>query len=147
MFVSQVLSLFTLFLSVIVVSASPVPSFSNATIVDDLIARGTGEHNGIASYYYPGGGYGACGTRIQNGDKAVALSTGEWQNGALCGKSIRVTNKANGRTVTGVIVRDLCPGCQPRDNNKNNVDLTSGVFGQLDSLSKGLLDVVWYFED
>lgn len=51
-----------------------------------------------------------------------------------------MTNKANGQSVGGVIVADLCPGCEPRDGNKNNVDLTEGVFSQIADLGTGLID-------
>ncbi|GJJ14344.1 hypothetical protein Clacol_008608 [Clathrus columnatus] len=140
MSISQVLSLYDLFLFTIA-SGIPIPSVHNATSVPnhDLSARESGQDYETA----PEGNDGACGTTIQNGDYAVVLTTGEWQGGSLYGKGIIVimTNSPEGHSVSGVIVQDLYPGCQPgpRDCNMNNFNPTSQVVEQLDDLNDGLI--------
>ncbi|KAJ6550791.1 hypothetical protein DFH09DRAFT_925645 [Mycena vulgaris] len=54
-----------------------------------------------ATYYYLNGAPGACGDVPQNTDWIVALSHGTWDSGA----------NYNGRSVSGVLVADLRPGC------------------------------------
>ena len=47
----------------------------------------------LATFYYPNGGYGACGNPIQNTDYAVALNTDSYASGANCGRQISVSCK------------------------------------------------------
>ncbi|KAJ6455193.1 hypothetical protein C8R45DRAFT_1188545, partial [Mycena sanguinolenta] len=76
-----------------------------------------------ATYYIPNGGRGACPPDypvINNGDMAVAIGAGHWNDGAYCGKTMTVTY---GSKTISVIVKDLCPGCQ----GTNGIDLTEGA--------------------
>jgi len=59
---------------------------------------------------------------------------------SLCGKQVRITNQANGNTVT-VTVADDCPTCQ----NENSIDLSVAAFQALDNLSVGDIPIVWSF--
>ncbi len=43
-----------------------------------------------ATYYYPNGGYGACGAPLQNTDFIVALSADQYAGGANCWRHIGV---------------------------------------------------------
>ncbi|KAK0497554.1 RlpA-like double-psi beta-barrel-protein domain-containing protein-containing protein [Armillaria luteobubalina] len=102
-----------------------------ATLSISMVNAFTGD----ATYYYPNGGLGACGTPLQNSDYIVALSPDQYVGGANCGKVIRVSYE--GRTVD-VIVRDLCPRC-----GTNGIDLSSYAFQQLADLDIGRMQVTW----
>ncbi|KAB5589427.1 hypothetical protein CTheo_7138 [Ceratobasidium theobromae] len=133
--------------------AAPVKPTSSST----LEARGP-SHNGEATYYYPGGGYGAYGTRINNGDMVAAISACAYDelmvgesivltdacslatdsnpnHSRACGKTATVT--ANGKTVS-VRVADRCGDC-PYDN----IDLTPTGFQRLAPLSAGRVKATW----
>ncbi|KAF7305677.1 hypothetical protein HMN09_00821400 [Mycena chlorophos] len=104
---------------------------------------GTGGQSftGLATYYYPNGGTGACGTVLQNSDFIVALGTAHWDNGAHCGETVSVQYKS---TTIQVKVEDLCPGCQ----GTNGIDLSSGAMAALDPnyINDGVISVVWTLE-
>ncbi|KAJ7364651.1 RlpA-like double-psi beta-barrel-protein domain-containing protein-containing protein, partial [Mycena albidolilacea] len=93
-----------------------------------------------ATYYYPGGGFGACGWPINDWDMAVALGPDHWDNGAHCGQQITVTF---GGTTICAIVADECPGCQV----PNGIDLTQGAMATLDPnwFAHGVDTVQWGF--
>ncbi|KAK0431975.1 RlpA-like double-psi beta-barrel-protein domain-containing protein-containing protein [Armillaria borealis] len=93
---------------------------------------------GDATWYSPNGGFGACGTPLQNSDYIVALSSAQYAGGANCGRVIRLSYE--GRSVD-VIIRDLCPGCGP-----NGIDLSSSAFQQLADLDVGRIQVTWDYE-
>ncbi|KAI0685334.1 RlpA-like double-psi beta-barrel-protein domain-containing protein-containing protein [Cerioporus squamosus] len=94
--------------------------------------------SGDATYYYPNGGLGACGSPIQNSDFAVALSSSQYSGGANCGRRINV--QYQGKSVVAT-VRDLCPGCA-----SGSIDLTSGAFQQLANLDLGRIQVTWNYQ-
>ncbi|KAJ7246131.1 RlpA-like double-psi beta-barrel-protein domain-containing protein-containing protein [Mycena haematopus] len=96
--------------------------------------------NGLATYYDPNGGTGACGKPLQNSDFIVALGTGNWASGAHCGQTVTVQYKGNS---IQVVVEDLCPGCQ----GANGIDLSEGAMKALDSsyVNDGVISVVWFF--
>ncbi|KAF8179967.1 hypothetical protein K438DRAFT_1976930 [Mycena galopus ATCC 62051] len=76
-----------------------------------------GPVTGLATYYYPNGGMGACnGVVIQNSDMAVVIGQDHWDNGAHCGATMTVT------------FEDLCADCQ----GSNGIDLTQGAFAAMD---------------
>ncbi|KAF7343617.1 hypothetical protein MSAN_01982300 [Mycena sanguinolenta] len=117
-----------LLLTALSVSASPA-----------LQAR---QGSGIASYYYPDGGFGACGNVLQNGDFIVALGTDTWAGGAHCGQTINV--QYQGRSIQ-VTVQDLCEGCAAR--GANGLDLSQGAMAALDPnyINDGIITVTWSF--
>ncbi|KAF7361007.1 hypothetical protein MSAN_01130900 [Mycena sanguinolenta] len=94
--------------------------------------------SGLATYYYPEGGYGACGWTIQNWDMAVAIGSGNWNGGSHCGATMTVTY---GSTTIQVTVADLCPGCQ----GANGIDLTQGAMAAMDPnwYNNGVDSVTW----
>lgn len=63
---------------------------------------------GQITYYDASAGISACGAN--NGGKLVAALSPSAFSAAKCGKSIKVTNSANGKSVT-VKVGDKCAGC------------------------------------
>ncbi|KAJ7095642.1 RlpA-like double-psi beta-barrel-protein domain-containing protein-containing protein, partial [Mycena epipterygia] len=77
-----------------------------------------------ATYYDPDGGFGACGTQLQNSDFIVALPESQYDNGAHCGQTVNVEYQGNSIQVT---VADLCPGCQGEDG----IDLAEGAMAAL----------------
>ncbi|KAK0457335.1 riboflavine-aldehyde-forming enzyme [Desarmillaria tabescens] len=93
---------------------------------------------GDATWYTPNGNYGACGTKLQNSDNVVALSSAKYDAGAHCGKRIKVSYK--GKSVDAT-VRDLCPGC-----GTNGIDLSSSAFQELAGLDVGRIQVTWNYE-
>nr|GAT51218.1 non-Catalytic module family EXPN protein [Mycena chlorophos] len=96
--------------------------------------------NGIATYYDPNGGYGACGNILENTDAVVALGPATWDGGAHCGETVSVTY---GTVTVDVVVADLCPGCQ----GTYGIDLTEPPMSQLDAayVFDGHINVVWGF--
>ncbi|KAJ7095643.1 RlpA-like double-psi beta-barrel-protein domain-containing protein-containing protein, partial [Mycena epipterygia] len=103
-----------------------------------------------ATYYDPDGGFGACGTQLQNSDFIVALPESQYDNGAHCGQTVNVECKLllfrpkhyQGNTIQ-VTVEDLCPGCQGEDG----IDLAEGAMAALDSnyVNDGEITVNWSF--
>ena len=63
---------------------------------------------GQITYYDASAGISACGAN--NGGKLVAALSPSAFSAGKCGKSIKVTNSANGKSVT-VKVGDKCAGC------------------------------------
>ncbi|KAJ7866802.1 RlpA-like double-psi beta-barrel-protein domain-containing protein-containing protein [Mycena olivaceomarginata] len=94
-----------------------------------------------ASYYNPAGGFGACGTVLQDSDFIVALGTDHWDGGSHCGQTMRV--QRNGGSIS-VIVADLCPGCVGL-HGANSIDLSQGAMAALDSnfINDGITTVQW----
>lgn len=58
----------------------------------------------------------------------------------ICGKSVHITNTANGESVT-VVVADECPTCI----NLNSIDLSVTAFKTIGNQSEGVLPIVWEF--
>ncbi|KAF7343606.1 hypothetical protein MSAN_01981100 [Mycena sanguinolenta] len=96
----------------------------------------------VASYYFPDGGFGACGSPLQNSDFIVALGTDTWAGGAHCGQTINVQYQGKSIQVT---VEDLCEGCAAR--GANGLDLSQGAMAALDSnyVNDGIITVTWSF--
>ncbi|KAJ7176073.1 riboflavin-aldehyde forming enzyme [Mycena crocata] len=98
-----------------------------------LVPRTTGR----TTFYDPNGGFGACGSPIQNGDFAVALNPVDYAGGAHCGQNINV--QFNGKSIN-VRVLDRCPGCPP-----GGLDLTRGAFSALANTDVGVIQTNWNF--
>ncbi|KAI0769352.1 RlpA-like double-psi beta-barrel-protein domain-containing protein-containing protein [Trametes elegans] len=108
-----------------------------STILVAVLASGVQAYSGDATYYYPNGGYGACGTQLQNTDYIVALNPVQYSSGANCGRRINV--QYQGKSVQATVA-DLCPGC-----GSGGVDLSPVAFEQLAPLSAGRIQVTWDF--
>jgi expansin (peptidoglycan-binding protein) len=72
--------------------------------------------------------------------KLTLVKDSQLYSQSICGKSVRITNTENGKSVT-VIVADECPTCK----NANSVDLSTGAYDQIGDESKGVLPIVWEF--
>jgi expansin (peptidoglycan-binding protein) len=72
--------------------------------------------------------------------KLIPVKDSAIYNQNLCGKSVQITNTANGKTVT-VTVADECPTC----NNANSIDLSHGAFGMIADYSQGEVPISWKF--
>ena len=79
-------------------------------------------------------------------------------NSGLCGKTVKITNTANGKTITARVADTCvspscrsslapqltlpplcrCPGC-----GYGSLDLSEGAFGALGSYSSGVLPIAW----
>ncbi|KAJ7803866.1 RlpA-like double-psi beta-barrel-protein domain-containing protein-containing protein, partial [Mycena leptocephala] len=94
-----------------------------------------------ASYYNPAGGFGACGSVLQDADFIVALGTDHWDGGAHCGQTMTV--QRNGASIS-VTVADLCPGCVGL-HGANSIDLSQGAMAAIDSnfFNDGITTVTW----
>ncbi|KAJ6507683.1 Non-catalytic module family EXPN protein [Mycena vitilis] len=112
--------------------------FVTAVKGSPLAPRAIGPFDGLATYYEPNGGTGACGGAIQNTDLAVAIGSGHWDSGSHCGQTMTVT--FNGASVQ-VTVADLCPGCQ----GDNGIDLTPAAIAAIDPnyINNGVDSVTW----
>ncbi|KAF8514345.1 Non-catalytic module family EXPN protein [Hysterangium stoloniferum] len=116
--------------------ANPLPNTTPAT----LSARASGDHYGKATFFLQNGVAGACGKVHRDNDHVVALETAAYAGGNNCGRTISITDTYTGKSVTGVIA-DECPTC----GNRNNIDLSSGLFTQFTAESVGEFSVVWKF--
>lgn len=115
---------------------------------EDSGSGGGGEvFNGRATYYdvFAAGqnhgstsGIGACQTQLSVDGAFVALNDVQFDSDKPCGRSVVITDKSNGKTVTAT-VQDRCAGC-----GWGNLDLTKGLFQQLHG-SIGQTDITWHW--
>ncbi|KAJ7494921.1 hypothetical protein FB451DRAFT_1019844, partial [Mycena latifolia] len=71
-----------------------------------------------ATFYDPNGGFGACGSILQNSQLIAALRPNDWAGSAHC---------VQGQSVS-VVVQDSFPGCQ----GAHGIDLTEPAMAVLD---------------
>ncbi|KAI0749223.1 RlpA-like double-psi beta-barrel-protein domain-containing protein-containing protein [Daedaleopsis nitida] len=99
---------------------------------------------GHATYFYQNDFAGACG--VVNPDSASIAALSIERYGSLstaspnCGRTIKVTNTANGHTVEAVVA-DGCPTC----STANDLDLSVGAFQQLSALENGDIPITWEY--
>ncbi|KEI36875.1 uncharacterized protein L969DRAFT_90414 [Mixia osmundae IAM 14324] len=91
---------------------------------------------GQGTYYYQEGATGACGTANSDSAMIVALSASRFQP-SHCGKSVKVTNTANGKSVIATVA-DRCPGCA-----ENSLDMSTGSYSAIGEFSTGVLPISW----
>merc|ERR1712230_92602 len=67
-----------------------------------------------------------------------------YQNGnpGACGKSVKVTNTANGKSVVATVA-DMCPSCA----SSGSLDLSTGAFDVIGAQDTGVLPISWDFVD
>ncbi|KAI0769353.1 RlpA-like double-psi beta-barrel-protein domain-containing protein-containing protein [Trametes elegans] len=106
-------------------------------VVVALLMGSVNAFSGDATYYNPGGNFGACGTRNQDSELVAALNPTQYSGGSNCGRHINVHYQ--GKTVNAKVV-DLCPGC-----GSGSVDLSPAAFQKLAPLSVGRIKVTWEF--
>ncbi|KAF7343615.1 hypothetical protein MSAN_01982100 [Mycena sanguinolenta] len=96
--------------------------------------------SGLARFYFPDGGIGACGNALQNSDFIVALGPDTWDDGAHCGQTIDVQPRQNCPSHCGRFLSRL-PG------RANVIDLSEGAIAALDPnyINDGVISVVWSF--
>jgi expansin (peptidoglycan-binding protein) len=107
-------------------------------------------YTGMATIYEPNGGYGSCGSILQNTDFVVALSQSGWMGTSApasgnCGRQIKATNIGSDDGVGGignsvvVTVQDTCPGCEA-----THLDLSTSAWNQLtDTALWGTVNIEW----
>ncbi|KAJ1974951.1 hypothetical protein H4R35_003375 [Dimargaris xerosporica] len=104
-----------------------------------------GGRSGEGTYYFPEGGYGACGTTLTNNDAVVAMSFGDFggdanpNNSPMCGREVEITT---GKGVVRAKVADKCEACKPDD-----LDMTPSVFEQVADMAAGRVPIAWKFVD
>jgi rare lipoprotein A (peptidoglycan hydrolase) len=60
------------------------------------------------------------------------------QPSSWCGRTVRVTNTDNGKTVD-VMIQDACPTCE----TSTSLDLSHGAFLQIAEESQGKVPITW----
>ncbi|GAA5974095.1 hypothetical protein JCM11641_003430 [Rhodosporidiobolus odoratus] len=99
---------------------------------------------GLATFFYQGGAYGACGKIHADSDKIVALAIARYGSGSNnapdCGRQVEIKNDATGAT-TIAVVADACPGCA----NYNSLDLSQGAFDAIADEAQGVVPISWKF--
>ena len=101
----------------------------------------SGKYSGDGTYYDVG--LGSCGQTDSNSQFVAALNAPQMKNGdnpnnnPQCGKKIKVTNPANGKSVTVKIV-DTCPPCASGD-----VDLSPSAFAAIADMDLGRIPIKW----
>jgi hypothetical protein len=102
--------------------ASPAPAYS-APAASAPSSGGATYENVDITIYDNNGGFGACGTKLTDGDMIVALAKDAWgastydvmtgdATNPWCGQKIDV--EYNGNHITATIM-DMCPGCSGHD--------------------------------
>ncbi|TRM56460.1 Non-catalytic module family EXPN protein [Schizophyllum amplum] len=137
-------------------NAMPIHETNGTALVERDVITG-GPYQSTLTYYTPNGGYGACGTIIQNTDFAIAmkqslfdsyntLHPGNPNLNPLCGTQVRITSLED-PNAQGVVayIRDSCPGCQGDYGIDATPALCTAVTGQADCLQKGTFSVKWKF--
>ncbi|GAA5865426.1 hypothetical protein JCM1840_001571 [Sporobolomyces johnsonii] len=117
-------------------SFSPAASSSSASSSG---SSGT-TYTGVATFFYQDGVAGACGNVNSDSTPLVALQTAMYGSGQYCGKTVEITNTANGKSVTAT-VQDECPGC----SSATSLDLSTGAFDQIGDEATGVLPITWHF--
>ncbi|KAK9896492.1 hypothetical protein P389DRAFT_144797, partial [Cystobasidium minutum MCA 4210] len=91
--------------------------------------------SGRGTWFTQNGNAGACGNVNSDSAYIVAVNSAQYAGGSHCGQSVRIS--ANGRSITARVA-DLCPGCP-----YGGLDLSTGAFQALGSLSQGVLSLSW----
>ncbi|KAF8873837.1 RlpA-like double-psi beta-barrel-protein domain-containing protein-containing protein [Infundibulicybe gibba] len=96
---------------------------------------------GVATSYKQNGNFGACGAIHRDDELIAAVEKGRYGNirarSTLCGKKVKITNTANKKSVTAIIV-DACSTCQ-----KNSFDLSPGAFQKIAAPGQGRANIEW----
>lgn len=126
-------------------SATPTKAAttSSKTQTPTTTAAASGPTNtGHATWFLQHNTAGACGTVHQDSDFVIALDSAVYDNGAHCGKTVKLTNLDSGATTTA-IVADECPTC---DSDKS-IDLSKGAFGALtnSNFDLGEFNIGWEY--
>lgn len=100
--------------------------------------------DGVATFYQQGGVAGACGDFHSDSDFVCALQTELYGDinavSPNCGRTIHITNPANGKSVDVVVV-DACPTCE----NGDSIDLSPAAFDQIADPDQGVVPISWSF--
>ncbi|KAG7440827.1 uncharacterized protein BT62DRAFT_982948 [Guyanagaster necrorhizus] len=126
-----ILALFVLFSCLSIVPAAPVAPAAELEKRTD--------HEGLGTWFYPG--WGNCGYYDGDNDKILAMSKSFYDSngGSNCNQWVEIVNEDNGKTAYGLL-RDSCESC-----GWNDIDMSPGLFQELDELSTGEIKVKWHF--
>ncbi|GAA5980533.1 hypothetical protein JCM5350_004337 [Sporobolomyces pararoseus] len=97
---------------------------------------------GQGTYFFQGGVAGACGE--VNPDSALIVALDYRLYGDMgkvskyCGKSLTITNTANGKSVVATVA-DACPSCE----SQWSLDLSEAAFGAIGDYDTGILPISW----
>ncbi|KAK0188061.1 riboflavin aldehyde-forming enzyme [Armillaria mellea] len=131
------LALFVLFSCLSIVSAAPIAAAAEIEKRTDHVGRGT--------WFYPGKGN--CGYVDGNNDKILAMAKillrckWRYQQRPMLFfiQWVEIVNEGNGKSAYGLL-RDSCESC-----GWNDIDMSPGLFEELDDLSTGEITVNWHF--
>lgn len=82
--------------------------------------------DGVATFFFQHGTAGACGQVHDDNDLIVALYTSVYDNGAHCGKQVKLTNTDSGKTAMATVA-DECPSCK----KPGSIDCSQGLANAL----------------
>ncbi|GLB34903.1 putative lytic transglycolase [Lyophyllum shimeji] len=126
------------------VHVTSTPDKTSTTRVSPTPQAGNVNAGGFATFFYQNGVAGACGTVHSDNDLIAAIDGRRYGNlsvkSALCGKKVKISNPANGKSVT-VTIADACPTCK----NSNSIDLSLAAFQKIATLDQGLVGITWNF--
>lgn len=103
------------------------PTTTQAAATKAVSNASSGSYSGQATFYSQGGVAGSCGTVASDSDYVVAMNAAQVSGGAHCGKTVHITNTANGKSVTAT-VRDTCVSPHVRVPCSAERDLTLLLF-------------------
>jgi len=113
---------------------APKPPSSSSSLFTD----------GFATFFFQNGVAGACGTVHKDTDFVAAIDQARYgdsgKKSSLCGQQVKITNPANGKSVT-VTIADDCPTCL----NKDSIDLSRSAFNAIATEEEGMVKINWSF--
>ncbi|KAG6917979.1 hypothetical protein DXG01_017163 [Tephrocybe rancida] len=119
-------------------TSSTAPAKTSTTRAEPTTPASSSNTGGFATYFFQNGVAGACGTVHSDNDFIAAMDKDRYGDlsakSSLCGKRVKITNPANGKSVT-VTVADACPTCK----NSNSIDLSEGAFKQIATTEQGMV--------
>ncbi|GAA5968049.1 hypothetical protein JCM11641_003712 [Rhodosporidiobolus odoratus] len=117
---------------------SPKPTTQAPKTTQSAPSYSSSSYSGRATFFTQGGNPGSCGNYNSDSTYLVAVNSAQMSS-SLCGKTVRITNTANGKSITAS-VQDTCPGC-----SYGSLDLSTGAFGALGSYDAGVLPITWSY--
>lgn len=125
-------------------TSKAAPTTTKTSEAEPTPASGGETFSGHATFYFQDGVAGACGNVHGDDELIVAMDTRRYGNTGkksdLCGKQVKITNTANGKSVVAT-VQDACPGCDSPDS----IDLSEGTFTKIGEKDTGILPISWSF--
>ncbi|KAG8996902.1 hypothetical protein FRB94_011001 [Tulasnella sp. JGI-2019a] len=120
---------------------SSTPQKTTPTVAN--VASGGAKYTGKATFYTQNGVAGACGQKHPDSALIGAMNKSMYESpmkgsvSSWCGKSVKITNTDNGKSVT-VLIADECPDCA-----HGSIDMSTGAFNKIGNPATGVLPISW----